>query len=503
MKLIHYINTALLLCIVSLFWSCEENESTLSKAVLTSASALNFEANGAAEQIITVYADAEWMMEELPGWVKVTPQSGAGTMEVTIGVTNNMRDGAIDNPRKATIVFRGTTLASRNPVVINQDGDKYHDCQEYSVDQLPDLADETVVSVSNALVTAVTGSSCIVSDMQYAENILLQTTADVSVGDKIAVKGSKMTDSHKLAYLICDEVEITSSDNIVNRPSARDITSEVDTYTSDSRDWISVVGTLDGTTVTIEGTTNNVSIIGAPADLGLDALNGHRVKVDGYFDGLAIPVLRIIAATVEDLGVEEVIYFSEDFEWLSPWSINSGTGQTVENDGDGSAPQIYSAKDVSGVTAAESLIQRGYGLEQIPGNAIYLQQNYLKFGKTDYQAGLTLPSIEGVPENATVQLSFDWAPMVGSTRKFDPVQLIIYVTNGDRVTELEPIGHKFVDTVDHLSWLHVDIRLDGITITKNTRITIKSDAWGENKVTAGSNVYRRWFIDNIKVTRVE
>ena len=503
MKLIHYINTALLLCVVNLFWSCDEDESNLSKAVLTSASALNFGANGAAEQVITVYADAEWVMEKLPEWVKVTPQNGTGTMDVTIVVTDNIRDGAIDNPRKATIVFRGTTLASRSPVIINQDGDKYRDCQEYSVDQLPDLADETAVSVSDALVTAVTGSGCIISDTQYVENILLQTTTDINVGDKISIKGSKMTDSRKLAYLVCDEVEITSSGNVVNRPSARDITSEVDTYTSGSRDWISVVGTLDGTTVTIEGATNKVSIIDAPTSLELDELNGHRVKVNGYFDGLAVPMFRITAATVEDLGVEEVIYFSEDFEWLSPWSVNSCAGQTVENDGDGSAPQIYSAKDINGVTAAEALIQRGYGLEQTPGNAIYLQQNYLKFGKTDYQAGLTLPSIEGVPENATVQLSFDWAPMVGGTRKFDPVQLIIYITNDGRVTELDPIGHKFVDTVDHISWLHVDIRLDGITITKNTRITIKSDAWGENKVTAGSNVYRRWFIDNIKVTRVE
>lgn len=503
MKLIHYITTALLFCTASLFWSCDENESPLSKAVLASASALNFEANSAAEQIITVYADAEWIMEELPEWVTVAPATGTGTMDITVSVTDNMRDGAEDNPRKATIVFRGATLASRASVTISQDGDKYRDCQEYTVDQLPALTDETVVSAPNALVTAVTGSGCIVSDEQHTENILLQTTANVSAGDKVTIKGSKMTDSRKLTYLACDEVEVTSHGNAVNRPAAHDITAEVDTYTSDSRDWVSVTGTLDGSTVTIEGTTNHVSLIDAPASLGLDALNGHRIKVDGYFDGLAAPVLRMMAATVEDLGVMEVIYFSEDFEWLAPWSANSGAGQTVENDGDGSAPQIYSAKDTDGVTAAEALVQRGYGLEQTPGNAIYLQQNYLKFGKTDYQAGLTLPSIEEVPENATVQLSFDWAPMVGGTRKFDPVQLIVYVTNGDQVTEFDPIGHNFTDAVDHLSWLHADIRLDGIILTKDTRITIKSDAWGENKATNGSSVYRRWFIDNIKVTRVE
>ena len=74
-------------------------------------------------------------------------------------------------------------------------------------------------------------------------------------------------------------------------------------------------------------------------------------------------------------------------------------------------------------------------------------------------------------------LSFDWAPMVGGTRKFDPVQLIITVTNGSETVELDPIGHNFVNEVDKLEWLHADVVLEGVSITKDTRITIKSDAW--------------------------
>jgi len=35
-------------------------------------------------------------------------------------VTDNMRDGAEDNPRKATLVFKGRTLASRAQVLITQ-----------------------------------------------------------------------------------------------------------------------------------------------------------------------------------------------------------------------------------------------------------------------------------------------------------------------------------------------------------------------------------------------
>ena len=98
-------------------------------------------------------------------------------------------------------------------------------------------------------------------------------------------------------------------------------------------------------------------------------------------------------------------------------------------------------------------------------------------------------------------LSFDWAPMVGGTRKFDPVQLIITVTNGSETVGLDPIGHNFVNEVDKLEWLHADVVLEGVSITKDTRITIKSDAWCGTAATSGSSVYRRWFIDNIKLSR--
>ena len=92
--------------------------------------------------------------------------------------------------------------------------------------------------------------------------------------------------------------------------------------------------------------------------------------------------------------------------------------------------------------------------------------------------------------------------MVGGTRKFDPVNIIVSITNGSDVTELEPIGHSFVDTVDKLEWLHAEIFIEGIEITKDTRISIKSDGWGDNKDTTGSSVYKRWFIDNIKLVQV-
>lgn len=501
MKLINYIMASVLFLSATLLGSCSEEETTLSKAVLASASELNFEAEGAQPKTITVYADADWVMEDVPDWITVSPATGNGTMDVTVSVTDNMRDGAEDNPRKATIVFKGCTLASRAEVVVSQEGDKYRDCREYTVDELPALEDETVVSVPEALVTAVTTSGCVVTDADYAVNMFLQTTTAVNVGDKVAVKGTKNTDTHSLPYVACDEARVVSEGNNVDYPEAHDVTAEVDSYTSDSREWISASGVLNGSNITIDGAVNSVSIIDVPESLNLSALNGHRVTVYGYFDGVAAPALRIRAARIEDKGVVEVIYFADDFEWLLPWAENSGAGQTVENDGTGSAPQIYSAKNEEGQTAAEALLARGYGLEESRGASIYLQKCYLKFGKTDYQAGLTLPPVDGIPEGEKVMLSFDWAPMVGGTRKFDPVQLIITVTNGSETVEMNPIGHSFVNTMDKLEWLHADVVLEGVSITKDTRITIKSDAWGETAATSGSSVYRRWFIDNIKLSR--
>ena len=445
MKLKNYITASALVLATLLCGSCDDDEQTVAKAVLASASALNFEAENASQQIITVYSDAQWVMDELPEWISVTPVTGQGTTEVTVSVTDNLREGTVDNPREATIVFRGNTLASRAEVTVSQDGDKYRDCQEYTVDQLPALADETVVIVPEALVTAVSTSGCIVSNDTYDTHIFLETTATVSVGDRVYIQGSKDTDSRSLTYVACDDVSILTSGNPVQYPEATDITANLDSYNATSREWLSVTGVLNGSTLTVEDASNSVSIIDAPASLGLDELNGHRVTLRGYFDGV----------------------------------------------------------NADGQTAAEALVLYGYGLEQTPGNAIYLQKNYLKFGKTDYQAGLTLPALTEVPAGTSLKLTFDWAPMVGGTRKFDPVQVIVSVTTNGNTVEMEPIGHSFVDTQDKLEWLHAEVVIDGADITPESLISIKSNDWGANEDNTGSKVYRRWFIDNIKLMRAE
>ena len=94
-------------------------------------------------------------------------------MDVTVSVTDNMRDGAEDNPRKATLVFKGRTLASRAQVLITQNGDKYRDVKEYTAGELAALADETVISVPSAIVVAVTTKGFVISDDKNTDNILV------------------------------------------------------------------------------------------------------------------------------------------------------------------------------------------------------------------------------------------------------------------------------------------------------------------------------------------
>ncbi len=495
MRFVKYMTAPILIAALCSFWSCDKDEDHLSEAVLASASSLNFEAEGASEKIITIYADADWVTE-VPDWVTVTPTSGTGVTDVTISVTDNMRGGAEDNPRKQTLVFKGRTLASRAEVLITQDGDKYRDVKEYTPGELAALADETVISVPSAIVVAMTTKGFIISDSGNTDNIFVSNDTKVAVGDKISLMGTKSSDSQKLATVIdCDNVTILSS-GTVTYPTPKDITSTIDTYTSDKRAYISVSGFFNGTIITVpKATKYSMSIVDAPASLNLSNLIGHNVTVTGYFAGLSEPVQRIMATDIEDKGAVETVYFSDNFEWLDPWSVAGNAGRTVETDDlNATAPQLPTPK-VDGVSALDALLAKGYKFLRVTtkteGECIYLQSNYLKFGKTSYQAGIILPEIATVPSGANTVLSFDWCPMRQGSGTIDPVNLIVIVANGSDEVTFDIPEAGFVSG-QKLAWIKAEVQLAGIKITKDTKITIRQTQWPA----ATAN---RWFLDNLKL----
>jgi hypothetical protein len=257
--------------------------------------------------------------------------------------------------------------------------------------------------------------------------------------------------------------------------------------------------------MTVADATLTVQLDDVNSALGLSALNGHNITVEGWFDGVSSPVVRVIPATITDLGVNEVIYWVEDFEWLDPWSVvgsaGKSAGKTVETDDlNATAPAITTPK-VDGVTALAALEAKGYSFSRVTtktaGECIYLQQNYLKFGKTSYQAGITLPSITEIPDGTNVKISFDWCPMRQGDGTIDPVELVVIVANGSDEVQFGPFVSG-MESGQKLAWINVSVDLTGVTVDQNTKITIRnSDAqWPIGKA-------MRWFLDNIKIAQVK
>ena len=450
MKFLKYFCAASLLAAsAGTLWSCDDDDDKrLSDAVLASVSSLTFEAQDTSEKIITVYADADWVTE-IPDWVTVTPTEGTGVMDVTVSVSENMRDGAMDNPRKAKLVFKGRTLASRAEVLVSQVGNKFRDIPEYQkIGDVIALDDEAAVKIPSALVMAVTNKGFIISDDQQSGAIFVEDTEKVAVGDKVCVWGTKSSDGAKLPIISCaeksddpnregDKVEVLSSGATVTYPTPTDLTEQIDTYTSAERSYVTVTGFFNGSTVSVaDDAKYSVSALDIPEEMGLAKLNGHNITVSGYYAGLAEPVHRIIVTTIVDKGAVETVYWTEDFEWLEPWAIagdNKGkqAGQTVEKDDlDAYCPQLPTSM-VDGVSTLQALEAKGYEFLRVwdpskdEDECIYLQKNYLKFGKTAYQAGIVLSNIEGVPEGEKTTFSFDWCPMRQGSGKIDPVNLIV------------------------------------------------------------------------------
>ena len=72
--------------------------------------------------------------------------------------------------------------------------------------------------------------------------------------------------------------------------------------------------------------------------------------------------------------------------------------------------------------------------------------------------------------------SFDWCPMRQGSGKIDPVNLIVIVQNGSNQQQFEIPTHGW-ESGHKLEWIKAEIDLAGITIDKNTKITIKQTQW--------------------------
>lgn len=463
---------------VAALTGCQPEESPLSRAILTSVSGMEFAAQNAEPQTITVYADADWTVEA-PEWVNVDKVSGSRTMDVIISVGDNMRDGALDNPKKDTIVFRGYNLLSNAYVIVTQAGDKFRDVPAVSISSIGGMKDEGVVILENVQVVACATNGFVVSDGNA--QVFVVSNETVQVGDKVKVWGSKGTINELAAVSVCDKVEVTGNE-AVTYPVSADITASVDTYASSAMEYVELTGSLDGVNVAVEGAVRVGQLLNPVSSIDLASLNGHNVTVKGYSAGTTVSVVNIIVTEVVDLGVNEIIYFTDNFDWVSDLALAAGAGDSMGVNGDDGAKNAYTA--VEGF--ADLLAAQGYEDLFPSSKTIYLQTNYLKFSKGKNTNGIRLPQIT-YGGTTSIVLTFDWGIHVGSGGQ-DEVELVVEI-EGNGVADQTSFTH----TAGEWEWQTETVTISGID--DNSRIVLKPSTF-TGVVDAG---YYRWYLDNIKI----
>ena len=499
--------------------SCQPEESPLSRAIMTSVSGMQFAAQNAEPQTITVYADAEWTVEA-PEWVTVDKTEGNRTMEVTISVGDNMRDGALDNPKKDTIVFRGYNLLAHAYVIVMQDGDKYRDVVPATISEVLSMKDEEVVVLDDVAVVALSSDGFVVNDGN--ESVFVSCTEPVTVGDCVDVWGSKGTMNGVPAVTICDDLKIERNFAVVY-PLVNDITATIDTYAPSKLEYVELAGSLDGVNVLVEGATK-VGALLAHSSVDLAALNGHNLIVRGFSFGTTTSLVNIIPVEIEDLGVNEIIYFTDNFEWFADLALTEGAGDAVgTDDPSATAPNVW--KMGTSADFFTRFNERGYqylyskvGMTEFePGPAqepnskvgkdgsLYIQSNYLKFGQTSYSGALRLPALSAIQGAANVQIEFDWCWQVTGAYKPDIMTLSVDATAGQFADTAGPTSaalestQSTVDGESHIAWQHVVIVLNGATA--ETVLTIRPTN-ADPDVQNAARHQNRWYLDNIKITDV-
>ncbi|MBR2063270.1 MAG: BACON domain-containing protein [Bacteroidales bacterium] len=461
------------------FTGCQPEESPLSRAIMTSVSGLEFAAQNAEPQTITVYADADWTVEA-PDWVTVDKTSGSRTMDVTISVGDNMRDGAMDNPKKDTIVFRGYNLLSNAYVIVSQGGDKYRDVPPVIIPEVYNMKDEDVVILDHVAVVAVSANGFVVNDGN--ESIYVASKEDLVIGDGVHVRGSKGTLNDIPAITVCDLVEKKGGNYAPAYPLIKDITPSLDAYAPAKMEYVELTGSLDGVNVAVEGAVRVGTILDPSAEFDLAALNGHNVTVKGFSFGATVSVVNIIVTEIVDLGVNEIIYFTDNFDWVSDLAIAAGAGDSMGVNGDDSAKNAYTA--VEGF--ADLLAAQGYEDLFPSSKTIYLQTNYLKFSKGKNTNGIRFPAVD-YGGTVSVVLTFDWGVHVGSGGQ-DQTELVLEI-EGNGVADKTAFTH----TAGEWEWQTETVTISGIDA--NSRIVLKPTTF-TGVVDAG---YYRWYLDNIKI----
>ena len=239
-------------------------------------------------------------------WITLNGATKEGE-EVTLNFTAAPNEG---EPRSAVMTLSTSTAkgdSSTKEFTVKQEGSVL----TKTVSEILQLELNADVQSSVSLVSAVTARGFVATDGVKAVYVYTQGTdfnGIAKVGDNVRFSGSKTVYSGVHEVQNITALEVVSSGNAVVYPTATDVTADALTYTADEAVYVSLVGTLAKSgnfyNITLDGIdpgTKQGSIVYPTADLGADALDGKKIKVTGYFNGLSSggKYLNIIATGVE------------------------------------------------------------------------------------------------------------------------------------------------------------------------------------------------------------
>ena len=521
-KYLKYLMMALVaVCGLSLT-SCSDDDVTLSRIVLASVDVLECDGMNPEVQLITITSDGDWYVEA-PEWITVTPSTGTvGQTVVELTLDPNVRDGELDNPRRANVLFKGRNLASIATVLVRQNGDKYRDPLDYTISEMEAVEENTVVKLPNMQIAAVTATGFVATDGTRVLYVVKddespeQFWSEPVVGKVVDIVGEKLITDLKLPYVLGGKLTVVGDGT--NAIEATEITS-VDNLVLDNWQYVSVEGTYNITDhmISVSGSSNRVYFYDTPKNLDFTELDGHKIIVKGYYGGTAEPMVRLIPESLVDEGLNETVYFFEDFEWMEPWSNAANVHDYIaESETLAAESKQIGGTSVDGVTLYQALLDRGYGFVKATGTGyedrdidkrVYFQRNYLKFSLTGIEAGVVLPSVEGIPDGEKIELLFDWSPMRqgnpgASGRAYDGISLVVIIDNGSGETQVPVPPHTLKKGGEHY-WMKAQIDLSNFTINEGTKITIRSsdDRWPAYKED-GTCMVNRFFLDNVKLRKV-
>lgn len=123
-------------------------------------------------------------------------------------------------------------------------------------------------------------------------------------------------------------------------------------------------------------------------------------------------------------------------------------------------------------------------------NVLYIQENYLKFGKTNYHTGIQLPPVACGSDPVNAILSFDWSAQDAGK------EFVVEVTGGGAWLDSGASVSKPFSQSNTLNWETKAFTLVGLTST--SRISIRPNLTDY----AASGKYR-FFIDNIRLEETD